>query len=344
MTTILDNLTVEGLLSTGRTQTGFTATTLSASTLSLTSTSTRIQYLSGTTFGQVVALPDATTLTLGWEFRIINDSGTFVELQDGSAAFLEFMFPYSSMLIVVSDVGSAAGMWEQSPTPFHAFNNPRVRVNHFDDFLGGTVTGTQGLGWTTATNGAGAGFSFPTIAATNNAGVLSLNSGTNAAGRACIFLSNTALTFSGGVWVYDAYVRTPTLSDGTQTYKIYAGFGDVTGAGNMVDGVYFSYSSGELAGNWAINTANNSARTQGDSNIPATTSFTRLRFVVNAAGTSVTFFIGNANAGTITTNIPTTTARVCGPIFKIEKSNGTTSRSLEVDYYSSTFFATTARG
>lgn len=344
MPIVLDNVIIEGLVTAGSSQSGFEATTLSASTLSLTATSKRVQLLSGTTFGQVVQLPNATTVDLGRDFLLVNDSATFFELRDGNAGFLDFIFPYSSVIVVATNVASAAGDWVQSHSSFYAFNNPRVAVSGFDDFLGGAAASTHSLGWATATNGTGAGLTTPALATTSNLGVVSLNTGTNAAGRACIFLSNTALTFGGGPTIFDCYLRLPTLSDGTNTYKVYAGFGDVTAAGNMVDGVYFSYTNGEQAGNWATNTSNNSTRTQGDSGVAATTNFTRLRFVVNAGGTSARFLVGDTAAGEITTNIPTTTARSTGPLFKIEKTVGTTSRSLDIDYYSSTFFATTSRG
>jgi hypothetical protein len=56
--------------------------------------------------------------------------------------------------------------------------------------------------------------------------------------------------------------------------------------------------------------------------------------VVNAAGTSVTFYSGGIAVGSITTNIPTTATRALTFMpGSIVKSIGTTSRSMYVDAY-----------
>jgi hypothetical protein len=56
-----------------------------------------------------------------------------------------------------------------------------------------------------------------------------------------------------------------------------------------------------------------------------------LKAVINAAATSVDFYIDNVLVKTETTNIPT--ASTVGNIINLVKSAGTTARTVDVDYY-----------
>jgi hypothetical protein len=56
-----------------------------------------------------------------------------------------------------------------------------------------------------------------------------------------------------------------------------------------------------------------------------------MRFVVNAAQTSVEFFIDNVSKGTIATNIPVD-GKFCCPILKIAKTAGNTEREMLADW------------
>jgi hypothetical protein len=79
----------------------------------------------------------------------------------------------------------------------------------------------------------------------------------------------------------------------------------------------------------------NNTETTLDTNVLVATPFARLGFVMNATGTSVTFYSADAAVGSITTNIPTAPTRAFSFMpGSIVKSLGTTSRSLYVDAYS----------
>jgi hypothetical protein len=58
----------------------------------------------------------------------------------------------------------------------------------------------------------------------------------------------------------------------------------------------------------------------------------KLRIDINAAGTSVTFFINDVLVATHTTNIPSSTTAIA-PISIIHKSAGTTARTMLTDYF-----------
>jgi hypothetical protein len=57
-----------------------------------------------------------------------------------------------------------------------------------------------------------------------------------------------------------------------------------------------------------------------------------LRIEVNAAGTSVAFFVDGVQVATHTANIPTGTARAFGAGWLLIKSLGTTARTVDADY------------
>jgi len=111
MTLYIDNLVSEGLLDhkTHRTQTAIT--TVSAGTITLTSASECFQVFQGTTAGQIVKLPDATTLTVGYQYLIHNDSTQNVTIQDNGGTTLLLLATNTRAFFVLTSTGSAAGSW-----------------------------------------------------------------------------------------------------------------------------------------------------------------------------------------------------------------------------------------
>ena len=140
--------------------------------------------------------------------------------------------------------------------------------------------------------------------------------------------------FAGGngELIFEIALKLTTLSSSSERYIVTVGFGDVTASGDQVDGAYFRYSDNLQSGNWERCTANNSTRTQQSTGVAVTTSWTRLRVVMNSAGTQVDFYIDGTSAGSITTNIPTGAGREFGVLFKLEKTVGNTARQMRVDY------------
>jgi hypothetical protein len=132
-------------------------------------------------------------------------------------------------------------------------------------------------------------------------------------------------------------VQVPTLSDGTNTFTVFAGLFD-TLTGTSVDGCYFSYTNGTNSGAWSVTTVSNSTST-GTSNVTSgitlgAGTWYRLKIVVNAAGTNVDYYIDDVLKVTHTTNIPTGTTRATGFGINILKSASTTARFFNLDYVS----------
>lgn len=200
----------------------------------------------------------------------------------------------------------------------------------FDDFVG-NVNSSALIFTGSGSNG--------TLAApdASSIGVLTLNTGAGTTNRQGVWSNNvTALYFdTTAVWQYEQRVKLSALSDGTDTYQFFAGFGDVA-TGESVDGAYFSYTHGTNSGKFEVVTSSNSVRTRTDSTITvvADTWYVLKIIVLSVAGTlTARFYINDVQrGGDITTNIPNTTARTTGYGTHIVKSAGTTNRFASVDY------------
>lgn len=205
---------------------------------------------------------------------------------------------------------------------------------YFDDFIGSQPQ--SALGWNALNSGVGSAntSSVGGVTSIGALGVYSINTGTTATGRSCGFAGQQALIFGQGTISYRWRVWVTNLSDAGNRYNFYVGIGDNTAAGDMTDGVYFVYSDTLNGGNWTLSTANNSARTTANSGVAVVAAtWVNLGVTVNAEGTSAQFFVNGVSVGTIGTNIPTVQGRESGPLIKIEKSVGATSRTIAYDYF-----------
>lgn len=201
--------------------------------------------------------------------------------------------------------------------------------------------------------GVGSGSAMVTASTVGNRpGVLRLNAGTTSTGYASLHLGVGAsgqFKLGTGAVLWEADVKIPVLSTAGERFAVKVGvFADIN-ALNELDGVEFLYDEGGVAtgsaasGNWQIVSCQTSTRTY------TTTSTTivldtwyKLRIEVNAAGTSVAFYINGALAGTHTANIPTG-ARSVGLGMTIIKSVGSTARHADIDYVSMEQTFTTTR-
>lgn len=199
-----------------------------------------------------------------------------------------------------------------------------------DHFTATTTAGAQN--WTTTTNGTSAANSIVAGAA-GHPGIVQLATGTTAAGRASLAQGLTGIFFGSGSYRFDSCIKHPILTHITSSYITRIGFGNNTGAGDMLDGAYFEYSGS----NWYAKTSNNSIRTAIDTLIPTNTDWTVLSIIVKDT-TTASFYIGTGSVGTIYTNIPST--RSTGIIHKIESITGSLSKTLWVDATSISYQST----
>lgn len=128
-------------------------------------------------------------------------------------------------------------------------------------------------------------------------------------------------------------VRLEDLSDGTNTFQIYAGFADhIAGIANVTNGVYFRYTDADSTGKFiAVCEANNTKTEVATSTtVAADTDYELEISVLN--GTAY-FYINKVLATTISTNVPNGTSQWTSSVVAITKSAGTTNRIMYVDWF-----------
>lgn len=170
----------------------FDTGTLSNSTVTLTTASASIQIYSGTTAGQIVKMPDATTLVIGAEYEIRNNGSQTIAVQDNAGGALDTT-PTSTGVTVLKlqTNATAAGTWYVRT----CFEPISYRVSSSANF---TTTSATDVLVTTMTVTPIAGTYFVAFDCTQ----------TNSAGGN----TNTLSVYSGGVLVTDSQrtVGTPT--------------------------------------------------------------------------------------------------------------------------------------
>jgi hypothetical protein len=157
--------------------------------------------------------------------------------------------------------------------------------------------------------------------------------------------------FGGGAWNYEALININTLSTALERYRMIFGFGSVISNSSEADGVFITYDEGGTANgtiasaNWQCVTVANSVRTLTTSTTAVTASaWNKLRIEINAAGTSVTFYVNGTAIATHTTNIPlASNSRYVLMKTGVAKTIGTTTRGFYCDYIGYENILTTAR-
>jgi hypothetical protein len=215
--------------------------------------------------------------------------------------------------------------------------DPVFTGGYMEDFLsGGTTTAT--FNNTSAGTGANISNSGSSVAG-NVWGVLGCATGTTTVGRGSGRGGVVNFSSTGrGYMVAKMRTSFVNLSDGTDTYAFDIGFHDqYTTSSTPTEGIYFYYDS-TISANWIVRNTNASTTTSTTTSVPVTTAFQTLSFVVNAAWTSIEFFVDGVSVATHTTNIPDGTSNLTSGV-RIIKSVGTNSRVALTDYiyFRSTF-------
>jgi hypothetical protein len=144
----LDQQTVEGLLELNVLSSVPTVTATAAGTLTLTAASTAQQILTGSTAGQNVKLPDATTLRIGWTYYIWNSSTQNVVVQNSDATTLLTLLPGNSVHLVLRVATPANGTWDSKIG--HVRGHTIMSTDDHTDILTGTPTNGQVLRFRTS--------------------------------------------------------------------------------------------------------------------------------------------------------------------------------------------------
>lgn len=149
---------------------------------------------------------------------------------------------------------------------------------------------------------------------------------------------NTAsVQIGSGIISLNYVLKLTTLSAVANRYIFQVGLGFST----ATNGIYFQYSDNVNSGNWQIVcTKAGVGTTTTNTSIPAVTGYVNLGITINAAGTSVGFFINGVLAGTIATaNIPTA---AISPTVAFQRSSGALPAAL-LDLFYMTTSLTNAR-
>jgi hypothetical protein len=141
----------------------------------------------------------------------------------------------------------------------------------------------------------------------------------------------------GGTWMYESYIEVDTLSDATNRFRFISGFGNVANSGTETNGAFFTYDEGGVSNgtiaspNWQCVTTVGAVRTLTTTSVAVTTTWTKLRIIVNADATEVKFYIDGTLVATHTTNIPVLPNRL-KVLQKLVKNLGTGNRFVYCDY------------
>lgn len=212
-------------------------------------------------------------------------------------------------------------------------NFPTMETRLFDDWHTDAVGACR---WLDADTGTGVSQTGLTVSDNAHHGILELDTGASATGAAIRYLGGvTAGTgtagfkLGGGQLTMDWLVRVEDLSTAGERYSFMVGL--FSTATTQVDAVRFFYNDSINAGNWTISCINASTVTNTDSGVAvAADTWYKLRAVVNAAATSVEFFINGVSVGTVATNIPTANV---APRASMAKTVGGAARMAYVDYF-----------
>lgn len=218
---------------------------------------------------------------------------------------------------------------------FEQLSNYAIVSSDFFEPPGGLQV--DGLQAVAAGVGAAAGTPSAAYDFTNHPGVWGLNTGSTSAGRVFL-LSQFAQGFNvgvGGLTRFGAYYQVGAfLSDVTNRYVLRAGFSSMALPNTILQGITFEYQDNQNGGRWQGVCEDGIGETSLDTGVLAVAStYYFLEFEVNAAGTSVEFFIDKVSVGTVVTNIPSGTGFGHFVSIHIMKLIGVTNRAPYVDAY-----------
>lgn len=233
---------------------------------------------------------------------------------------------------------STIGTWPTNDGTDTRWYDPRQDIWFQDDFLvNGNSASPFGVAWQRIS--ANSGSTNGSTATAGHPGVIQCETGTNIDGRGGIGSFNASVLFGGGRILLNMIVKLNALSTAVDTYTARIGFNDSATGIDGQDGLYFRYTHGTNSGNWVIVARNNNTESTGNTSTAADTNFNVFTIDVNAAATSVGFYINGSQVANspLSTNIPTAAGRETGIGLAIDKdggSTGTTNMLMLIDYIS----------
>ena len=214
----------------------------------------------------------------------------------------------------------------------------------FDDFLAqrdGLLLGK--LGWV-ASLGSGSNALNRALAGTetNRAGVLQMTHGSGSGIISSISLATDSVYLGASAITLAAAVKIGTVPDGTDNTRFTIGLTNNANPVSVTAGVHFDVFYATNTTNWLCTTESASTATQSDTSTAFDTSWVNLRLEINADASEVKGYINGTLVATNTTNIPTGAA--LGPVIAIRNDLGTSTNTLDIDWFYMNYAFGSARG
>lgn len=271
-----------------------------------------------------------------------DNAGNVTTIIGSTAKFnaVQYTWPSSqgAASTVLTNNGSGTLTWA---APVASLPSPTASSEETEEWL--HTNGTGKLGWTNGSSGTGSVIATQqtsiATADSNRWGIINMTAGTVATGYSVTHLGQVSVKFSGGETIFEASIKTPAIVAATSDYRMRIGYHDAITQTTTVDGVYFEWAADSASQGWRGVTSNNSTGTNNKSYTSASSAISastwyRLRCVVNATGTSASFYINDVLLGSaITTNIPTASGRQCGPNLLIGSYGTAAAKVMAVDYF-----------
>ena len=217
-----------------------TLLTVSAITTTLDLSSSFLWLLSGSTTGQILKLPGATTLGVGHYYRIFNDSTVTVTIQDSITTGIYSLPANTQAEVILQNNSTAQGTWKIkrfiTASDVGALNyGDATGFYYFDEFIsadnysvlewvGSNSTGTQ---------------SADTAYQSGYPGIYRQTISSNAS-RASIYLG--ILMLNDGSYTYETVTKVTTLATAVQNFTYQFGLFDTYNSNTTpANGVYFEY-------------------------------------------------------------------------------------------------------
>lgn len=208
-------------------------------------------------------------------------------------------------------------------------------ANHFEvqeDWISASNTGQ--LNWTISTATGTVTTNSSTGLDKDHLGDAIVSTGASSTGRAVAYMGGGGMTVGsttdGMECTFIAYLD--QLSNGTDRFSVFMGLGTTATSATQTNCIGFRYTDTENSGNWTTVCRSASTETTGNSAVAASAgAWVRLKWKLNAAGTTATFYVNGSSVGTISTNIPT--GNQMSPLFGIWKSVGTGNVFIRWDYF-----------
>jgi len=203
---------------------GLTTTTASAGTLVLTSASTQVQLITGTTT-QTIQLPQATTLLKGTFYTVANNSTGNVTVKDNSGTTLETLTTGGAAQFLCVANGTSAGTWG-----VRVFASSNTQWGNSALNYSGTITGATWNGGTIGTGYGGTGLTgfsasnyalYSTSPSVLTAGTLPVAAGgTGATTASSAFNALSPITTTGDLIIGTGINTAGRLGIGTSGYVL----------------------------------------------------------------------------------------------------------------------------